>query len=142
MSTVALEGSRRAAMGSNPAATVARNIDLLIVAVELALVITATGELAGYLVAVAAWLFGRAMKRAADERSKRSLAAGDRRAALRPQAIASISRVWIVTGAVLITGLIDRESGLAAALLAVALFTSHLLGLFVSQMLSSEESAA
>ena len=48
---------------------------------------------------------------------------------------------WIVTGAVLITGLIDRESGLAAALLAVALFSSHLLGLFVSQMLSSQEAA-
>ena len=129
-------------MGSNPAATLARNIDLLIVAVALPIFLIAGWPIAGYLVAVAAWLFGRAMKRAADERSKRSLAAGDRRAALRPQAIASISRVWIVTGAVLITGLIDRESGLAAALLAVALFTSHLLGLFVSQMLSSEEAAA
>ena len=128
-------------MSARPVATAARNVDLLLVAIALPVFLIAGFPIAGYLVATAAWLGGRAMKRVADQRSIKSLAAGDRRAALRPQAIASISRVWIVTGAVLIAGLIDREAGLAAAVLAVALFTSHLLGLFVSQALGSEESA-
>jgi hypothetical protein len=120
------------------AAAAARNIDLLLVVVALPVFLLAGLPIAGYLVAAAAWLVGRGLKLAADRRSMRSLAEGDRAAALRPQAIATLSRVWIVTGAVLVTGLIDRESGLAAAVLAVVLFTAHLLGLVASQVIGSE----
>jgi putative exporter of polyketide antibiotics len=38
----------------------------------------------------------------------------------------TLGRVWLIALAVLIVGLVEREAGLAAALLSVALFTLYL----------------
>jgi hypothetical protein len=54
-------------------------------------------------------------------------------------AAATLGRVWIVALAILLVGLADRESGLAAALLAVALVTVHLAGMALSRLLEPPE---
>ena len=41
-------------------------------------------------------------------------------------AAATLGRVWLITLAVLLVGLAEREAGLAAALLSAALFTVYL----------------
>ena len=140
MSTLALEESRPVEATERPGVVAARNADLLVALVALPVFVIGGFPIAGYLVALGAWLIGRAVKLAADRRSMRLLAEGDRQAALRPQAIATFARLWFVTGAVLVAGLIDREVGLAAALLAVALFTTYLLGLVVSHSFSDRSS--
>ena len=124
-------------MAASPVAVATRNADLAVLAVALPVFLLADLPIAGYLAATAAWLVGRAVKLGSERRATQLLAAGDRQAALRPQAIGTLTRVWIVTGAVLITGLIDRESGLAAAVLAAVLFTVYLLGLFLYRFLDS-----
>jgi hypothetical protein len=63
---------------------------------------------------------------------------GDRRRALGFVAGASLARVWLVALAVLVTGLTDRESGLAAAVLAAVLFTIYLGTQFVTRLVTGE----
>jgi len=92
----------------------------------------------GYAVAASAWIAQRLALAYANSRIARSLAAGNRRDAFRAKAISSMGRVWLVSVAVLLVGLLgDREDGLAAALLVTALFTIQLL----SQALSSGSEA-
>ena len=56
-----------------------------------------------------------------------ALARGDRRRALGIVGAATLGRVWLVTLAVLLVGLLgEREDGLAAAVLCLALVTVHL----------------
>ena len=51
----------------------------------------------------------------------------NRNAALGVTAFATMGRVWLLAGAILLVGLLDeREAGLAAALLALVLVTVHL----------------
>jgi len=50
---------------------------------------------------------------------------GDRRAAMGILGASTLGRVWLIALAVLIVGLVEREAGLAAALLSAALFTLY-----------------
>jgi hypothetical protein len=92
----------------------------------------------GYAVAAAAWLVASGLQIAADRHVKRSLAAGNRNSALGALAAATLGRVWLVTLAILLVGLADRESGLAAAVLAAVLVTVHLTGMGIGRMLAPE----
>jgi L-asparagine transporter-like permease len=124
LSTLALSGSERAGAG---ASAILRHADLIVLAVALPVFIAADWPLTGYAVAAAAWVAQRLLFAYANARAARSLAAGDRRDAFRTTAISAMGRVWLVSVAVLLVGLIgDREDGLAAALLVAALFTIHL----------------
>jgi hypothetical protein len=81
------------------------------------------------------------MQLAADRHVKRSLARGSRNSALGTLAAATLGRVWLVALAILLVGLSDRESGLAAAVLAAVLVTVHLAGMAIGRLISSEEGA-
>jgi hypothetical protein len=105
--------------------------DLVLLALALPAFIVAGWPLLGYAVAAAAWLAQRGIQLLAGRRAARSLAGGDRRAALGTVAATMLGRVWLIALAVLIVGLVEREAGLAAALLSAALFTFH----FVAQVL-------
>ncbi len=50
-----------------------------------------------------------------------------------------MGRIWLVAGAILLVGLLDeREAGLAAAILALALVTISLATSFLSHLLDPE----
>jgi hypothetical protein len=125
LSTLALNASERSGAG---AAVILRYTDLILLAVALPVFVVADWPLLGYAVAAGAWIAQRLLLAYTDRRTARSLAAGDRRDAFRTTAISTMGRVWLVSAAVLLVGLAaDREDGLAAALLATALFTTYLI---------------
>jgi hypothetical protein len=102
-----------------------RYADLVLLAVALPVFIVADWPLVGYAVGAVAWLAARAIELVAERRVATDLAGGERRRAFGVMATAILGRVWLVALAVLIVGLIEREAGLAAALLALALFSVH-----------------
>jgi len=149
LSTLALDGSEMKPEGvqrgsdsdtaGRGASVLLRNLDLILLVVALPVFIAADWPLLGYAVAAAAWIAQRFALAYANSRIARSLAAGERRDAFKTKAISSMGRVWLVSVAVLLVGLIaDREDGLAAAILATALFTIQL----VSQALTGGEAAS
>ena len=93
----------------------------------------------GYAVAAGAWLLATAIQLAADRHARRSLERGDRRSAVGGLAAATLGRVWLVALAILLVGLADRESGLAAAVLAALLVTVHLAGMAISGLISPQD---
>jgi hypothetical protein len=137
LSTLAIDGSDR--VGSSKLAAFLRLADLIVLAAALPVFLLAGLPMLGYAVASAAWLAATAMLLAADRHAKRSLARGDRRSAVGGLAAATLGRVWLVALAILLVGLADREAGLAAAVLAGALVTAHLIGLAISRLLAPEE---
>jgi hypothetical protein len=124
LSTFALEGSSTVGSGGRLAAFL-RYADLVLLAIALPIFIVAGWPLLGYAVAAGAWLAARAIGLLAERRVTADLAGGERRHAVGVMAMATLGRVWLLALAVLIVGLDEREAGLAAALLALALFSLH-----------------
>ena len=106
-----------------------RNLDLVLLAVALPIFLVTDWPLLGYAVAAAAWLVQHGIQLLAEARSRRALAAGDRKTALAAIGGATLARVWLVALAILLVGgLGEREDGLAAAVLAAVLVTTSLAG--------------
>jgi hypothetical protein len=94
----------------------------------------------GYAAVAAAWLAQHGLLVLGQRRSIAAALEGDRRAALGIFAFATLGRVWLVTGTILAVGLIaERQDGLAAALLAVALVTVHLASKVLARLLARGE---
>ncbi len=100
-----------------------KHVNLLLLAV--ALIVFAIGGLPmlGYAVAAAAWLAQRGIQVLAQRRSAEALANGNRQRAMGLVAASTLGRVWLMVTAALLVGLGDREAGLAATVLLLALFT-------------------
>lgn len=129
MSTLALSGSERGA----GALAILRHLDLFLLVLALPVFVAADWPLLGYGVAAAAWIAQRLVLAYTRRRTQRSLAAGDRRDAFKTTAISGLGRVWLISVCALLVGLVaDREDGLAAALLLVALFTVQLVTLAIA----------
>src|SRR6476661_2981795 len=95
-------------------------VDLLLLAVALAVFLLGGLPMLGYAVAAAAWLAQRGIQTLAGRRAQVELAAGNRQKAMGIIAATTLGRVWLMATAVLVTGLLsEREDGLAAALLLV-----------------------
>jgi hypothetical protein len=111
-------------------------VDLLLLAVALAVFLLGGLPLLGYAVAAAAWLVQRAIQTLAGRRAQAELVAGNRQKAMGIIAATTLGRVWLMATAVLLVGLVEREAGLSAAVLVLVLFTvsfaaqgfSHLFG--------------
>jgi hypothetical protein len=116
-----------------------RFADLALLAAALPFFLLADLPLVGYAVCAAAWILASATQIAAGRHVKRSLARGNRTAALGTLAVAVLGRVWLVALAILLVGLSDRESGLAAAVLAAVLVTVHLAGMAVGRLISPHQ---
>jgi hypothetical protein len=98
-----------------------RNIDLLVLLAALPAFLLLDAPLVAWAVTGAAWIAGRIGMEAAARKRRRALAAANRNAALGVTATAMMGRVWLLALAILLVGLLDeREAGLAAALLALA----------------------
>jgi len=116
-----------------------RYVDLVLLALALPAFIVAGWPLLGYAVAAAAWLIQRGIDALATRRVKSSMASGDRRTAMGVMGAATLGRVWLIALAVLLVGLAEREAGLAAALLSLALFTVFLGTRVVDRLLHPED---
>ena len=148
LSTLAIDGSDHGA----PSATDARRGrpplwlrlgDLFLLTLALPIFILADLPMTGYVVFAAAWLAQHAVLALADSRARRALAEGDRRLAMGVTGASVLARLWLVTGAVLLVGLLgDREDGLAAAVLAFVLVTVHFACLAFSKFLYPESPEA
>lgn len=105
-----------------------RNLDLLVCAVALPTFIVIGAPLVAWIVTAAAWSAGKVGIEVAARKRRQALAADNRNAALGVTAAATMGRVWVLAGAILLVGLlVDREAGLAAALLALVLVTVNVL---------------
>jgi hypothetical protein len=114
--------------------------DLALLALALPLFVIAGWPLLGYAVAAAAWLAQRGIELAANRRAARALVNRERRTALGVIGAATLGRVWLVTLAILLVGLLGaRQDGLAAALLSLVLITLHLAGRALERVLAPGE---
>lgn len=113
--------------------------DLIALVLALPLFVLSELPVLGYAVCVAAWLAQHAVLAFAEARAKRALGRGDRRLALGIIGGATLGRLWLVTIAILLVGLLgEREDGLAAAVLTFVLVTLHLGSLAVIRLLYPE----
>jgi hypothetical protein len=126
LSTLALEGSDASSTSGRPPLAL-RYADIALLIVALPIFLVAGWPILGYAVCAAAWLAQHCVLAAAERAVKAALAGGDRRRALGLTAAATLGRLWLVTLAILLVGLLgEREDGLAAAVLTLALVTVHL----------------
>ena len=143
MSTLALETSAEAPRsGRGTGATLARYCDLVLLAVALPVFVVAGWPLLGYAAAAVAWLTQHAVLYLAERHAAEALERGDRNRAMGAIGFAILGRLWLVTGTILLVGLLgDREAGLAAAVLSVVLVTAHLAGFALVRLLEPGEDA-
>jgi hypothetical protein len=106
-----------------------------VLALALPVFVVAGLPLVGYAAAAIAWLAQHAILAAAERGASAALARGDRRRALGTIGVATLARLWVVTLAILLVGLLgERQDGLAAAVLSLLLVTFHLGGLAISKL--------
>ena len=98
-------------------------VDLIALLAALAVFLLGDLPLLGYAVAAAVWLLQRGIQMLAQRRMRQELAAGNRQKAMGFVAGSTLGRVWLMATAVLLVGIAEREAGLAAAILLLALFT-------------------
>jgi hypothetical protein len=99
-------------------------VDLLALALALPVFLVAGFSMLGYAVGAAVWLVQRAVQSIAARRAQEELAHGERQRAMGIVAGTGLGRVWLMAAVVLVVGLaVERQAGLAAAVLVVVLFT-------------------
>jgi hypothetical protein len=126
LSTLALETSRTP-RGAGLGAAILRHGDLVVLALALPVFAVAGFSLLGYAAAAAAWLAQHAIWIGAERHAARALGRGDRNRAMGLVGFSTLGRVWLVTLAILLVGVLgEREAGLAAAVLCAVLVTVHL----------------
>jgi phosphatidylglycerophosphate synthase len=116
-----------------------KHVDLLVLAAALAVFVIGGLPLLGYVVAAAVWLAQRGIQVLASRRAGDDLADGNRQRAMGTVAATTLGRVWLMATAVLLVGIAEREAGLAAALLLLALFTVSFAAQGVAYLLGPEE---
>jgi hypothetical protein len=112
-----------------------RNVDLLVLAIALPVWIGAQLPALGYAAAALSWVAARQFQTFLD---RRALANGQRKAMLGARAASLLGRLYLVTIAVFVAGIIDRESGLTGGVLAVVVFTVYFVSLFVVTALEDD----
>jgi hypothetical protein len=118
-----------------------KHVDLMVLAAALAVFLLAGWPILGYAVAAAAWLAQRGIQVLAGRRVAEAIANGNRQRAMGTLAASTLGRVWLMVTAALLVGLADRESGLAAALLLVVLFTVSFAAQGIAYLLEPEGQA-
>jgi len=114
-------------------------VDLLVLAAALAVFLLGGLPMLGYAVGAAAWLAQRGIQTIATRRANAELAAGNRQKAMGIVAATTLGRVWLMATVVLLVGLSDREAGLAAAVLVLALFTVSFAAQGIAHLFSEPE---
>jgi hypothetical protein len=118
-----------------------KHVDLLVLAAALPVFVLGGMSLLGYAVAAAAWLAQRGVQVLATRRTAAELAAGNRQRAMGIVAATTLGRVWLMVTAVLLGGVVEREAGLAAAVLLLVLFTISFAAQGIAHLLEPEGQA-
>jgi hypothetical protein len=100
----------------------------VLLALALPVWIAAELPILGWAATTVAWLAARWFQSYAE---RRALAKGTRQAVLGARAASLLGRLYIVTMAVFVAGIIDREAGLTGGILAVIVFTVYFISLFL-----------
>jgi hypothetical protein len=119
-----------------------KHVDLLVLAAALAVFAIGGLPLLGYAIAAAAWLVQRGIQVLAGRRIVAELADGNRQRAMGFVAGTTLGRVWLMVTAALLAGVVDREAGLAAAVLLAVLFTVSFLAGGIAHMFEPEGQGA
>jgi hypothetical protein len=123
-------------------ATVLRYFDLVLLAAALPVFIAADLPMAGYLTIAGVWILMYGIELGANRAIAGAVERRDRRAAMGWLGASSLARAWVVGLAVLIVGLAaGKHAGLAAAVLALVLFTVHLGTRVLLRLLSQTDQA-
>ena len=126
MSTLALDGSG-GVVGPSRMGTALRYLDLALLLAALPVFLAADLPIAGYLVVAGVWLVMYGIEIGANKAIAGAVERRDRLAAMGWLGASALARAWIVSLSVLIVGLtVSKQAGLAAAVLALILFTVHL----------------
>ena len=110
--------------------SVLRYLDLVVLALALPLFVLADLPLLGYAAAAGAWLAQRAIRELLNRRAN---ASDDPRTVAGLLAGSMLIRGWLAALAIFGVGLADRDAGLSAAVLVIALFTIFLSGEMVTR---------
>ncbi len=127
MTTHALEKTP-ASSQSGTGLTVLKNLDLGVLALALPVFLVGGFPLVAYAIVAVAWIAQRLLQNFA---AAKAVETGDRRAAIGVIGGTMVARIWLLGLSVLTAGLIEREAGVAAGLLAVALFTTFFVTLLI-----------
>jgi hypothetical protein len=100
-----------------------RHLDLVVLALALAIFLATGLPILGWGVAAAAWLVQRAISIVLERKAK---ASNEPRAVAGLMVGSMLSRGWLVALAIFGAGLAERKAGLCAAVLFLLLFTIHL----------------
>ena len=98
-----------------------RNIDVALLAIALPVFIAAGLPILGWAATTGSWLAARFFQSYAE---RRAYAKGTRRAVLGARSAALLGRLYLVTIAVFVAGLIERKAAVAGGVLAVVVFTA------------------
>jgi uncharacterized membrane protein YkgB len=114
-------------------------VDLLVLAVALAVFLLGGLPMLGFTVGAAAWLAQRGIQALATKRANAELAAGNRQKAMGIVAATTLGRVWLMATVVLLVGLAEREAGLSSAVLVLVLFTISFAAQGIAHLFSEPE---
>jgi hypothetical protein len=106
-----------------------RYLDVAVLALALPIFVAADLPLLGWVGATGGWLVQRGVQHFIERRAK---ASDDPRTVAGLMTGSMIARGWIVAGSIFLVGLTERDAGLAAAILAITVFTFY----FTSQLLT------
>jgi hypothetical protein len=106
-----------------------RWLDLVVLALALPLFLAAGVPFFGWAVIAGAWLIQRVAQQLFERRAR---ASGDLRRSTAVLGISMFARVWILALTIFVLGKTDRDAGLSAALLSVALVTVYLTAVMTS----------
>jgi hypothetical protein len=107
-----------------------RYLDLALLALALPIFVAADLPLLGYLGAACGWLIQRGVQVLIERRAR---ASNDPRTVAGLMTGSMLVRGWIMAGSIFIVGLAEREAGLAAAILAITLFTFYFTGQMIGR---------
>jgi len=107
-----------------------RYADFAILAIALPIFVAADLPLLGYAGAAGGWLLQRGVQVIIERRAR---ASDDPRTVAGLLTGSMIARGWIMAGSIFIVGLVEREAGLSAAILAITLFTFYFTGQMIGR---------
>ena len=117
-------------------------VDLVVLAAALAVFLLGGLPMLGFAAGAAAWLAQRGIQAIAGRRAAAELAAGRRQRAMAIVASTTLGRVWLMALAVLLTGLAEREAGLASAILLAVLFTISIAAQGIAHLFDEPEAGS
>lgn len=139
MSTLALGTSEAPRGERGTGVTIARHADLILLALALPVFLVADFPLLGYAAAAVAWIAQHFVWVAAERHATAAVERGERNRAMGLIGFSTLGRLWIVTIAILLVGVLgEREAGLAAGVLSAVLVTAHLGGMALARLSEPE----